>query len=482
MFTFLKLIYNILEVILNMDNNYIGGKWNILGERYDGELIYSEKNGLILLSIYYDESGAFTWLDKPLKFDELTGTINQRIKCILVNCEVIKMHTQNLFRHHVVIRAKSIFFNTNFRKKKSIKFDRLDFRLVNIFQWTNMNGFEDSRDKFGYFLVLGYKFSDTFCVDIDDNTKLEIVHMLGPIDGDLNTENINLSQYALIKILKVNKSYYEEFFNDLEKIKKLITIATGQRVFISNINCYDNDKYDMICGYKKYYDYQMIDYRIKNEKDEITTMDVCYYLFRLSDLIEGNKIKQWFDTYEENEKIYELYLLSLNNEVPMEIRFCNLIQAVELFHRKKYKNYNASFKRHVREKFQNNISLCDEILDNSDQKNSSFITIRSRMIDIFTENMELLNNDVIRNNIVSFSEIMTNTRNYYTHYDASKKDLSLIKDNLSCGISILDYIICYFILKELKFGDDYINGKLQDKVRYILEDNKVERLLRNERL
>lgn len=465
-----------------MDKNYIGGKWNILGEQYDGELIYSEKNGLILVSIYYDDSGAFTWFDKPLKFDELTGTINQKIKCILVNCEVIRRHSQNLSRHHVVIRAKSIFFNTAFRKKKSIKFNRLDFKLTNIFQWTNMNGFEHSRDKFGYFLILGYNFSDKFCVDIDDNTKLEIVHTLGPVDGNLDTENINLSQYAVIRILKVNKSHYEEFFNDLNKIKNLIMIATGQNVFINNIICYDNDKYTMICEDKKYHEYQMIDYRIKDEKDEITTMDVYYYLFRLSDLIEGNKLKKWFDTYDENEKVYDLYLLSLKNEVPMEIKFCNLMQAVELFHRKKYKNYNASFKRHIREKFKNNASLCDEIFDNPDQKNSSFITIRSRMIDIFTENMELLNNEVIRNNIVSFSEIMTNTRNYYTHYDARKKDLTLVKDNLLCGISILDYMVCYLILKELKFDDDYINGKLQNKVRYILEDSKIENLLKNERI
>lgn len=165
----------------------------------------------------------------------------------------------------------------------------------------------------------------------------------------------------------------------------------------------------------------------------------------------------------------------------MEIKFCNYMQAIELFHRQTYKSYNRTFKNHISEKFIDNQELKNEIVENHDQKGSPFITLRSRLIDIFTEDKELLKSENVKENVVKFSDIMCNTRNYYTHYDENKKDKCLVKENLICGINILNYLLCYIILDQLDFDVAYIDNKLKERMEYILRDKKIEKLLKNER-
>lgn len=464
-----------------MNNNNIGGKWNILGEKYEGELIYNPSNGLILLSIYYNNGGKPTWYEKPLKFNEITGTLNQKINCILSNCEVVRRYSKNFIRHNVVIRAKSIFFGTNIRKQQNLKFNRIDFRLTNIFPWTNMNGFEEIFDNSNYNFMIAHKLKDKIVINIDDNTKIEFVHCLGSIDGNMQVEDIKLSQYVLVSIQKKDKCYYDEFFKELDKIRNLVMIATEQNVFIKEINCYKEEKCFIANGHKEYIRFQMIDYRMKDECEDISAMDMYYYLFRLSDLLDNNRLNLWINNYNKNEKMYELYLLSIKNDVPLEIRFCNYMQAIELFHRQTYKNYNKKFKDHISKKFIKNQELKNEIFEDPDQKKSPFITLRSRLIDIFTENKELLKNENISRNVVKFSEIMCDTRNYYTHYDESKRNKCLVKENLICGINILKYLLCHLILEQLNFDIAYIDSTLMERMNYILKDKKIEKLLKNER-
>ena len=120
----------------------IGGNWNILNKKYDGDLIFNKSNGGILLDIYYNNPKEFlAWSNKPTEITEITGYINQKMKCILTDCKVIKRHSTYPSRHHIVIHAKSLFFGLNNKKKSTLKFNEIRFQLSNIFQWSKLNGF-----------------------------------------------------------------------------------------------------------------------------------------------------------------------------------------------------------------------------------------------------------------------------------------------------------------------------------------------------
>ena len=99
----------------------IGGNWNILNKKYEGDLIFNKSSGGILLDIYYNNPKEFlAWSDKPTEITEITGYINQKMKCILTDCKVIKRHSTYPSRHHIVIHAKTFFADANFSDHEKI--------------------------------------------------------------------------------------------------------------------------------------------------------------------------------------------------------------------------------------------------------------------------------------------------------------------------------------------------------------------------
>lgn len=167
-------------------DNIIGGKWNILGKSYDGDLIFNKSNGGIVLSIYYKDQNHFlAWDNQPLYINEITGTLNQKIKCILTDCKVVKRHTQAFVKHHIIIVAKSIFFGISKRKKQNIKFNEMHFKMSNIFAWTKLNGFKELFDNKDYWLNIVYESKDRVSVKIDDNTTIEFVPTMGAFNQNM---------------------------------------------------------------------------------------------------------------------------------------------------------------------------------------------------------------------------------------------------------------------------------------------------------
>lgn len=460
----------------------IGGSWNILGKKYNGDLIFNKSNGGIVLSIYYnDQNNFFTWEDKPCYIDEITGTLNQKIKCTLTDCKVVKRHTQAFVRHHIIIVAKSLFFGINNRKKKSIKFNEMHFRLTNVFQWIKLNGFIELFDNKDYWLNIVYEPKDKISINIDDNTIVEFASVMGPHNANVLMENINLSQFVSVYIKKVNPTIYCDFFNDLDKVIDLITLATNKKINITKIECLNYDKFNMVGDVKDYFKYEMISYKMRDsENNEDSKTEIMDYLFDLPEIHSNNKIQTWFDTYDKYRNIYNLYLLGIKNDIPIEIRFSNLMQALELIHSLNFSK-KKKFYKHIENKFYNNPEIIDNIENNIDQKVSDYIILRSRIIDMFINEFNLTNFINSNKKIIPFSNVLADSRNYYTHYNDSKRNKCVVKDNLTYCVIILEYMTSCYILKTLGFSIEYINKKKKYALDYIINEKMIDKIIENKR-
>ncbi|MDO5003585.1 MAG: hypothetical protein Q4E39_05110 [bacterium] len=464
-------------------DNIIGGKWNILGKSYDGDLIFNKSNGGIVLSIYYKDQNHFlAWDNQPLYINEITGTLNQKIKCILTDCKVVKRHTQAFVKHHIIIVAKSIFFGISKRKKQNIKFNEMHFKMSNIFAWTKLNGFKELFDNKDYWLNIVYESKDRVSVKIDDNTTIEFVPTMGAFNPNMLVENVNLNQFVSIYIKKDIPTIYDNFFDDLNKVINLITLATNKRININKIECIDYSKFYMLENTKDYIKYEMMSHKIKLDDniEEDSKIQIIDYLFDLPEMIIDNKIQVWFNTYDKYRNIYNLYLLGIKNDIPLEIRFCNLMQAIELLHSIKFSR-KKKFIKHIEKKFIANPEIIDDIENNIDQKESSFIILRSRLIDIFTNDFELTKSVNMYINVIPFANILSDSRNYYTHYNDAKRNKCVVKDNLKYSVAILEYSVSSYILKELGFSLDYINKKQKYTLDYIISERMIEKILENKR-
>lgn len=471
---------------MNNTNNdvTIGGKWKILDKQYQGDLTFNKTNGIIILSIYYKDNEEFlAWMDKPTEITTITGKLNQEIKCTLVDCKIVKRHSDGFVRHHIVIVAKNMFINISKSEKSDIKFNEVHFQIPNIIKWSQLSGFEYIDDSL-YTFKIGYKFKDTISEKIDDNTTIEFTPVFGKFNFDLQIESLDISQHVEVRIKKKKEKSYEEFFRDFDMIMNLITLATGLKINVSLVQGINYKKYSAKVGKKcNYIKYEII----KNTMNNLSTSNpdkqgsIRNFLFNLQEFASTDKLKKWFNTYQDYNNIYNLYNLGINNDIPDEIKFCNLMQALELMHTKKYKKPDKFF-IHIEEKFKDNKEIIDLIENNPDQVNNKFIILKNRIIDIFINDFKFTTKENLINKIDELSTRFSDTRNYYTHYDDAKKDKCLVGKNLKYGIYILDYLVSNYILQNLGFNIEEINSKKDLVLNDIHNEEMIDKIIKNERI
>lgn len=461
------------------DDVIIGGKWNIINKKYEGNLIFNKSNGGILLDIYYnDPKEFFTWTDKPMEISEITGFINQKMKCILTDCRVVKRNSQYPSKHHIVICAKSLFFGLNNKKKSSLKFNEIRFQLSNIFQWSKLNGFENIDTDPKYWVNIAYNPKEIIKIKIDNETTIEFVPGMGSFNPDMLVERIDISQYVSVYIKKTKPTYYENFFNELDKVINLILLSTNINIKIRKIECIDYKKFFEVHGKKDYIRYEMVSNKMAQEEltSKNNALDIMYYLFDLPEIMKDNKINNWFSNYDKYRNIYNLYSLDIKNDIPNEIKFCNIMQAIELIHNLKFKT-RRKFYKHIDEKFYNAPEIVDNIKNNKDQMDSSFIILRSRMIDLLANDYYGITND----DIIKLADVLTDSRNYYTHYNDSKRNKCVVKENLTQSIFFLNIITSCYILSELGFSLEYIKEKHKHNFVAIDEKKMIKNIIENKR-
>ena len=170
----------------------------------------------------------------------------------------------------------------------------------------------------------------------------------------------------------------------------------------------------------------------KMEHEELTSknnaLDVMYYLFDLPEILNDN----WFNNYDKYRNIYNLYLLDIKNDIPNEIKFCNVMQAIELIHNLRYTR-KKKFYKHIEQKFSTYQDVIDNIKENKDQSESPFIILRSRMIDLLSNDYYKINKE----DIIKIADVLTDSRNYYTHYNDSKRNKCVVKENLKYSNNML---------------------------------------------
>ncbi len=450
----------------------IGGKWQILDYNLDGELTCIPDTGEITLVIHYVDYFPFKKFQKFNKVSdikEIWGVTSFRQKCVLLECQFISDYSFNA-DHELTIKAKYLIWDMTKVKDEEIKFNKMSFRLTNSLLWSGMQCYNSFKKDDKY--LISCDFGEKI-IKSDLKTEIKFCATINSIDEFMRAEKIELYQYLEVIIKKSELTHYTEFLEDIKKVINLIKLATNEEVNINEICGYRNDK-TYVCGDKKYYyEFCMVTNEMRN--NILSYCDDTNYLYSLPNMISEGKIEVWFKTYNDYKNVYELYLLSYKDEVSSEISFIYLVQALELLHRIKFKNKNK-FMKYLKNKLQDKKELWDNIRENSDQEDSRYIILRSRLIDMIDCDFEI-KNDFKEETIIKLADIITNSRNYYTHFSESKKEKCVRKKSLSYVMEILRYFIKCYALKELGFDINYINEKTESSLEYIRYYNMIEKIL-----
>ncbi len=278
--------------------------------------------------------------------------------------------------------------------------------------------------------------------------------------GDL-LKKIELIHSASVTFERKNGFSLAETFDVIQSFANFLILCIGRRVTYSFIEAKDMNNQSIniyINGMKK------------QKEKKISRYDVLTpYLLIKNDF--EKYINNWFKKRGRMKPILD-YFVSLHDETfHVPISFLKIVQALEAFSRRMRNNYIIDKEEHKKR-----ISYILEKIDDAEYREwieekieySNEPNLRKRLnmlfkelnfiIDISSKKRKKLVNDIVE------------TRNYYTHFDESKKDKIMDSDKIFYVGNLLIFILRVLIMKELGINEDVIiDIKEHKRTSYIIE-------------
>lgn len=426
----------------NNDENRYVGKFTILDEEIDGEIIHNKKTGIIILNLakQLDEK---TFMGKSYaNMPVISGKINSGAIVTLFNNKCINNHTNVGQMQRICFKSDYLIWSP--KVEKNARYNELVCILKNAFAWTQLSVFEttdtgikvkenaDERE-FSWFGVK-VKFSvfsnETFW---------------GPFDSEEKT----IVQRVSLTIASEQKRTIGELISIRDNILAMISFAVKNNINVEEEYFLDyDDSYLIAKKIKQYHKHHLLS---SQRELEIYDSKVWDYNFTL------NQIPSDKDINKELEKLVPIFNLYLSlfkyRDMPLEMVFLNIVQALETFHsRFFYRDKKKKYVESVMERFSGSVNfdqLKKKLLsDTQMDKNCSYIILASRLNDLLIGNCNTIFYDYWGCE-EDYGQIIADTRHYYTHYGSSKEKKALKGDNLGEAIfvlsSLLEYHICLIL-------------------------------------
>ena len=440
----------------NMDRHFTG-MFNIGGEEIAGDLIYNKESGVTLLNLVKQLTDTSAFGKSYGNLDIITGLLNSGTAVTLFHNRCTKNHTQGFQSQQLVYVAEYSIWSK--RDARSLKFNRLECVLENALNWSGLSTVDTS---------------DFSAIRFKGNKNENVYHWFGAkitFSTSLNCELFNLPRKEESKVVerlvvsieadeKQDTSYFVAIRN---KVVSLISFAIRDNVNVEEQYLYDYDDSYQIGEHTEYYKHYLY---TSEHRLSIHNNSRWEYNFTLAQLLPEKDINKELTLLEP---IFNLYLsLFKYTDMPSEMVFLNIVQALETFHaRFYYDNSKDKYVESVYERFGSlkNFPVIAKLLlsDTQMDKNCKYIILASRLNDLLIGKYDGLFWDYYGTN-AGFAQTVADTRHYYTHYGKSKEKKALKGDNLIDAIRILVLLLEYNVCLQLGIDNQ---AKVRDRLRSI---------------
>lgn len=162
------------------------------------------------------------------------------------------------------------------------------------------------------------------------------------------------------------------------------------------------------------------------------------------------------------------------DDMPIEMKYLNIVQALETYHARFKYNDLKKYKKHVLQLFRcKTIDEIDEKQRNAyfdvtqSDENITYIILKSRLVDLMNDDFRTPITQVYTNGkiieLYDFIEKVVDTRHYYTHYGKAKEEKAFKGIDMEYAIMVLMHIFEYHLLIELGLHNTGAVGKLYDR-------------------
>lgn len=367
-------------------------------------------------------------------------------------------------------KVEKAFMGCHFNEENDIQFKSLSIIYSYLDSWVGRTGLseERERDPDGNF-ALRWEFNYPDEIDIQvNNYQLSFQY---PWSRERSHFKLNFEQKTDVKIESDNNIHLNEYRGICDQVQNFLSLAVGRAVYPLVIKGENEDYKSEIQGQTVY---NNIDIYFRTDPILLSeTIDYDEMFFSLSDIQDSleESLNNWVTKSEELIEIYNLYFSNIYYpDLAIEIKFSNLIRALEVYHRKRFGGGYCT-----EDEFENvKTELINAIPDyiETDHKNSLKsrirygyeFSLRTRLKKIFEQDRELFG--LAYDDMNNFINDIVVTRNYLTHFDEDDEENALKGLHLHKATAKLKFFVELCFLFELNISRTEIIELVRRDTRY----------------
>ena len=434
------------------------GKWKLpeSGEWLNGTLSYDSDNGATL-EVY----GSFnSSLDRKSKEIIIGETINGEITLVDVWYRKTRSSSNGvvigLYRPIIIIEGHH-FMNTS-----DICFRQVKTGVFNLFQWFDKTGFNNDFDYSNGDYKISYNKIDPIPFELTDDCSGKIIFE-SPVKLEYFNNEINLREQCYFSLDYNSKTSYKDILEDISYLCDFMTLMCYEQSYPIWITFKDDDYSEDVQTFKRNKFIKCI-YQNNNYNESYKLRRTGEHLVHFNEISDKFPIalKRWFSLFKIYPSVINLMLLSFREKNYFSYeKFMSTIKALESYHRNTNNNERIPISEYE--------SLVEKILDSVELGNDDFQWLSNKIKgnepSLARRIKELLRankNEFIKENIKNvskFSREITDTRNYFTHYDKKGKEKALKGKDLFDATLNAQGLLYSCILKELGLEEkDFVSG------------------------
>ena len=447
-----------------LSSNTFGGHWYFpsLEKEFEGELAFSNEHKIFFLQAVIPPDEIIYRKLKTSEIDCIFGTLFNGAKIQLCQCDVRQANGNPLFGPQRFIFIPNLVFDGLKANALTAKFDGLQFEFDDIVSWLGLSRFKDHGDT-------------------------EITWIKEP-DLVLETDTFTLT------IQPKEKQLLSWFMNIAELIKSFITLGVERKVCYHSIS-YIHESTQITHNGKSYPKPRPLylkgqtgpNSKSINNYNDLEFLDYLFSFHHIKD--KQSFFSSWIKKYSLIRPVVDLVnSLFLYSDMPIEVLFLNLMQALETYHSRfvcdnpkhysdvidallgEYHNLDGQ-KRLLRKDYYLGLDE-KELTSKTDSKKAETtncdcrketrsehikkISLKMRVRYLFSVG-DFMFLSTYKMTQQDFIDKLVISRNYYTHYDPKKESRSFTREELKDVCPILFNLANYYILKELGLPEENLH-------------------------